>query len=86
MAAMSFDYKVDPSSTKCLFEMQESKLKKEARRLERYNKSPMGMVNRKMEKLIKIADEKVLKKLDVPELLNHPHVKKIQKIVSDEKT
>ena len=51
MAAMSFDYRVDPSSTRCLFEMNESKLKKEAKRLEKYNKSPIGYVDRKLKKL-----------------------------------
>lgn len=36
-AVMAFDYKVLPSSKRCLFEMVDSKLKKEAARLEKYH-------------------------------------------------
>ena len=48
VATMSFDYNVDASSPKCLFEMQEGKLKREAKRLERYHKSPVGFVDKKV--------------------------------------
>jgi len=50
-AQMSFDYKVSASSTKCLFEMQEGKLKREAKRMERYHKTPVGFLDKKMKKL-----------------------------------
>lgn len=60
LAIMSYDYKVSASTKSCLFSMEENKLKKEAKRLERYNKSPIGWTERKFNKLIKLADDKLL--------------------------
>lgn len=56
---MSFDYKVSASTTKCLFEMQEGKLKREAKRMERYHKTPTGFLDKKLKKLMSIADSKM---------------------------
>ena len=35
MAIMSYDYKVEKSTTNCLFNMQENKLRLEAKKLEK---------------------------------------------------
>ena len=40
----------------------------------------------KLKKVIKFADDKLFQKIDVPELLNHPTVKKITQIATDDKT
>jgi len=67
MAIMSFDYNVQKSTSKCLFKMKEDKLKEaerkikqEAKRLEFYNKTPIGWADRKLKKLSKKIDEQVI--------------------------
>jgi hypothetical protein len=42
MAIMSYDYKVDQSTTSCLFNMKDSKLKLEAKKIERDSKTPIA--------------------------------------------
>lgn len=85
---MSFDYKVSASTTKCLFEMQEGKLKREAKRMERYHKTPTGFLDKKLKKLMNIADSKMqnLPPLDIPTLMSNPTIEKVIKMAQDEKT
>lgn len=54
--------------------MNETKARKELRKLEKYNKSPIGYVDRKLKKAVKFADDNLFKKIDIPELMSHPHV------------
>jgi hypothetical protein len=58
MAIMSFDYNVKSSNKRCLFSMKEGKLRDqqrkievEAKRLERYHKTPIGWADKKLKKL-----------------------------------
>jgi len=46
MAVMSIDYKVSKSSKNCLFNMNQNKLMREARRLEKYEKSPLSFAEK----------------------------------------
>lgn len=57
MAIMSYDYKVDTSTTKCLFEMQDSKLKREAKRMEKENNSPLSKAGKQIEKMLDVAQK-----------------------------
>merc|ERR1712227_221980 len=88
-AVMAFDYKVLPSSKRCLFEMTDSKLKKEAARLEKYHKSPIGFMDKKIKELAALADQQILQNLppiDISQTLNDPNVKKVIETLSDQNT
>ena len=88
MAIMSYDYKVDGSTTKCLFEMQQTKLLREAKKIEAKEKSPMNMAGKTLEKLLSVAQGQVfenLPPLDLPKIMNDPTVQKIAQLAQDEK-
>ena len=61
---MSFDYNVKKSTSNCLFSMKDGKLKEqqrkfelEAKRLERYHKTPIGWADKKLKKFSKYVDK-----------------------------
>lgn len=93
MAVMSFNYTVKKSTTNCLFRMNESKFKEqqrkmeqEARKLERYHKTPIGWADKKINKLGRIIDDQVIQKIPpLSEIMEDPTVKRLQEMVQDEK-
>ena len=61
MAIMSYDYKVESSTTKCLFNMQESKLKLEAKKLEKQQNNPLNQASKSIERMIDLGTKLVVK-------------------------
>lgn len=82
---MSYDYKVEKSTTNCLFNMQDNKLKLEAKKLEKKENNIINVAGKQLEKMLNLAGDKLkLPPLDIPSVLNDPTVKTITKLAMDE--
>ena len=83
---MSYDYKVENSTTHCLFNMQDNKLKLEAKKLEKKENNIINVAGKQLEKMLNLAGDKLkLPPLDIPSVLNDPTVQTITKLAMDEK-